>query len=592
MTFEALAIALKMLAIAFGNVECPYRVAKHGVLKSRNSVQMPGEGAAMTERYHLGDYFQLVANTAAKLDSNNVTARLRGHDHTLWSDDPTEISDRLAWLTLPTDMRCEVSGLDEFASAVRSAGYRHVALLGMGGSSLGPEVIRRVVGCASADGEYPQMITLDSTVPDWVAATAGLIDPAHTLFAISSKSGTTTEPLTFYAYFRDLVEAALGVEAAGDSFIAVTDPDTPLAIKAIEDNFRRAFLNNPDIGGRYSVLSYFGLAPAALTGVDLDRLLASAERMQTRCLADGPASANPGGWLGATIGTMVKQGRDKLTLISTDSIAPFGLWVEQLLAESTGKDNTGVIPVAAEPPPDPGVNCYGDDRFFVQLRLANDDNNVPDGLVGQLMAAGHPVAVLELADEYDLGAEFYRWEYATAVAGHVLGIHPFDQPDVQGAKDRTINVLEQWRRDGRQPAARSDDTANLAKLLEASGSGDYLAIMAYLPDTDRIREAVNDLRRRVMSKYQIATTMGYGPRFLHSTGQLHKGGPASGIFLQLTQDHQSDIAIPGWNFSFGVLADAQALGDLQALEDLGGRTASLHLGSDPAGGIKRLTDAL
>ena len=546
----------------------------------------------MTDRYHLGDYSQPVAHAAAKLDSDRVPARLRARDHTLWNEDPTEISDRLAWLTLPTDMRSQLPELYEFADAVRLAGYQHVALLGMGGSSLGPEVIRQVVGCTLADGAYPRMLTLDSTVPDWVASTTGRIDPGRTLFAVSSKSGTTTEPLTFYAYFRGLVEAALGVEAAGDNFIAVTDPGTPLAERATAENFRRAFLNNPDIGGRYSVLSYFGLAPAALTGVDLDRLLASAERMQTRCLADGPAAENPGAWLGAAIGAMVKQDRDKLTLIATDSMTPFGLWVEQLLAESTGKDSTGVIPVAAEPLPCGADNCYGDDRFFVQLRLANDDNTQPDGLVERLQAAGHPVAVLELADVYDLGAEFYRWEYATAIAGHVLGIHPFDQPDVQGAKDRTVSVLEQWQRDGKLPTARSDDGAKLARLLETGQPGDYLAIMAYLPDTEAVRETIQDMRQRVMAKYRIATTMGYGPRFLHSTGQLHKGGPASGIFLQLTQEHRSDISIPGWDLSFGVLADAQALGDLQALDDLGRRTVSLHLGSDPAEGIKRIVDAL
>ena len=546
----------------------------------------------MTDRYHLGDYSQLVAHAAAKLDSDRVPARLRGLDHTLWSTDPTEISDRLAWLTLPTDMRSELPGLYEFADAIRSAGYRHVGLLGMGGSSLGPEVIRRVIGCTVSDGPYPQMLTLDSTVPDWVAATTGQIDPKRTLFAVSSKSGTTTEPLTFYAYFRDLVESALGVEAGGDNFIAVTDPGTALARRAGDEHFRRAFLNNPDIGGRYSVLSYFGLVPAALTGIDLHRLLTSAERMQERCRTDGPAAENPGAWLGAAIGTMVKHGRDKLTLIATESMTPFGLWVEQLLAESTGKNNTGVIPVAAEPLPGRDEACYGEDRFFVQLRLADDDNSGPDGLVEQLQGAGHPVAVLELADVYDLGAEFYRWEYATAVAGHVLGIHPFDQPDVQGAKDRTVSVLEQWQRDGALPAARSDDGALLARLLEASQPGDYLAIMAYLPDTEAIREGVGELRQRVMAKYRIATTMGYGPRFLHSTGQLHKGGPPSGIFLQLTQDHQTDIPIPGWDFSFGVLADAQALGDLQALDDLGRRTVSVHVGSDPAAGIKRIVEGL
>ena len=546
----------------------------------------------MTERYYLGDYSQLVANAAAELDSDCVADRLREHDYTLWSDDPAEISDRLAWLTLPTDIRAKLPELYEFADTIRDAGYRHVALMGMGGSSLGPEVIRQVIGCTATGAGYPAMLTLDSTVPDWVAATAEAIDPARTLFAVSSKSGTTTEPLTFYAYFRAVVERAVGVEAAGDNFIAVTDPGTPLDVRASAENFRRAFLNNPDIGGRYSVLSYFGLVPAALTGVDLGRLLASAERMQQRCLADGPTTDNPGGWLAAAIGTMVKHGRDKLTLISTDGMAPFGLWVEQLLAESTGKNNTGVIPVATEPLPDDGGRCYGHDRFFVQLRLANDDNTVPDSVVEQLKGAGHPVAVLELTDEYDLGAEFYRWEYATAVAGHVLGIHPFDQPDVQGAKDRTVSVLEQWQRNGRLPDSRSDNVDDLAKLLGNSRPGDYLAIMGYLPDTEAIRGSLQELRRCVMAKHRIATTMGYGPRFLHSTGQLHKGGPGSGIYLQLTQDHRSDIPIPGWDFSFGVLADAQALGDLQALDDRGRRTVSINLRDDPAAGIQRIVDAL
>ncbi len=546
----------------------------------------------MTDHYHLGDYSQLVAHVAAELDSNDVPARLRAHDHTLWSENPAEISDRLAWLTLPTDMRSKLAPLYEFAKTVRSAGYQHVGLLGMGGSSLGPEVIRQVIGCTLADNDYPRMLTLDSTVPDWVTGTSAQMDASSTLFAVSSKSGTTTEPLTFYAYFRNMVEAGLGVKAAGGNFIAVTDPGTPLAQRASDENFRRTFLNDPDIGGRYSVLSYFGLVPAALTGVDLDRLLTSAERMQALCLQNGLAPENPGGWLGAAIGTMVKHGRDKLTLISTDSMAPFGLWVEQLLAESTGKDGTGIIPVAAEPLPGRADGCYGDDRFFVQLRLADDDNTDPDGLVEQLQAVGHPVLVLELGDVYDLGAEFYRWEYATAIAGHVLGIHPFDQPDVQGAKDRTVSVLEQWQRDGKLPSSRSDDGAKLARLLESSRPGDYLAIMAYLPDTPQIRETIRELRQRVMMKHRIATTMGYGPRFLHSTGQMHKGGPASGIFLQLTQDHQLDVAIPGWDLSFGVLADAQALGDLQALDHLGRRTVSVHLGSDPAAGIKRIVDTL
>ena len=547
----------------------------------------------MTERYHLGNHSHPVSQFAARLDAERVPARLNAHDYTLWNDDPTEISDRLAWLTLPIDVRPRLPELRRFADSVRSAGYQHVVLLGMGGSSLGPEVIRQVIGPSLTDSDFPRMLTLDSTVPAWVASTASAIDPARTLFVLSSKSGTTTEPLTFYAYFRDLVNASLGAEAAGDNFVAVTDPGTPLAEMARTERFRHAFINDPNIGGRYSVLSYFGLVPAALTGVDLEQLVASAERMQRRCLLASATSDNPGAWLGAAIGALAKQGRDKLTLISTPSTTPFGLWVEQLLAESTGKSGTGVIPVAAEPLPSTSEpDCYGDDRFFVQLRLANDDNSATDDAVGQLRAGGHPVAVLELSDAYDLGAEFYRWEYATAIAGHILGIQPFDQPDVQGAKDSTVAVLDRFQKEGRLTRANPDDPTRLRELLAESRPGDYLAIMAYLPGSQSIDDALLALRRKTMATYGIATTQGYGPRFLHSTGQLHKGGPNSGIFLQITQNHPSDVPIPGWPFSFGVLADAQALGDLQALQALGRRAVSIHLDGDPVDSIHQLTEIL
>ena len=437
------------------------------------------------------------------------------------------------------------------------------------------------------------MLTLDSTVPSWVSATTEAIDPARTMFVLSSKSGTTTEPLTFYAHFRSLVEASVGAERAGDNFIAVTDPDTALAKLAHSDGFRQAFINDPDIGGRYSVLSHFGLVPAALTGVDLARLLEPAVAMQQRCLSAGPAADNPGAWLGTVIGTLARQGRDKLTLVASPRIAGFGLWVEQLLAESTGKQGTGIIPVAAEPLESP--DAYGADRLFVQLRLADDDSpeaESADRGMAQLESAGHPTVRLELSDAYDLGAEFYRWEYATAIAGHILGIHPFDQPDVQGAKDRTVSVLERYQDDGKLPAQGSDDAGRLPELLSQSNPGDYLAIMAYLPDGDGVDAAIYELRRRVMAKRAIATTAGYGPRFLHSTGQLHKGGPDSGIFLQLTQEHAADLDIPGWPFSFGTLADAQALGDLQALRNLGRRAVSIRLEGNPADAIRRLADLL
>ena len=545
-----------------------------------------------TDRYQLGEYGALVTGAAARLEADDVPARLKSHDHTLWSKDPTEISDRLAWLTLPTDIRDRVGELRQFAETLRDAGYRHVVLLGMGGSSLGPEVIRQVIG--SPDGQdHPRMITLDSTVPAWVASATAAIDPAHTIFVLSSKSGTTTEPLTFYSHFRRLVESAVGSARAGQNFVAVTDPGTALQRLAASDGFRRAFINDPDIGGRYSVLSYFGLVPAAVTGVDLHRLLESANKMQNRCLPSGQIADNPGAWLGTVIGSLAKNGRDKLTLVASQNLAGFGLWVEQLLAESTGKSGTGIIPVAAEPLADP--DHYGSDRFFVQLRFAGDDSAdtlAADAALHRLHAAGHPVACLELADAFDLGAEFYRWEYATAVAGHILGIHPFDQPDVQGAKDRTVSVLDRYREEGRLPAQKSDDSNRLAQLLTKARPGDYLAIMAYLPDSPEIAQAIDALRRRVMEEHGIATTAGFGPRFLHSTGQLHKGGPNSGIFLQLTQTHADDIDIPGWPFGFGVLADAQALGDLQALRELGRRAVSINLDGNPADAIRDITNAL
>ena len=545
-----------------------------------------------TDRYHLGEYAPLVSRTASQLDAENVPARLSRHDHTLWSDSPAEIADRLAWLTLPADVQGEIDPLNEFAATVRSDGYRHVVLLGMGGSSLGPEVIRQVIG-SSVNGVHPAMLTLDSTVPSWVSATSAAIDPARTLFVISSKSGTTTEPLAFYAYFRRLVESSIQSGRAGDNFVAVTDPETPLAELARSDNFRHAFINDPNIGGRYSVLSLFGLVPATLMDVDSRQLLSRAESMRQQCIPTVSTADNPGAWLGATIGALAKQGRDKLTLVASPRIAGFGLWVEQLLAESAGKNGTGVIPVAAEPLETP--NHYGADRLFVQLRLMDDDSEQAadeDLAMEKLIAAGHPVVRLEMSDAYDLGAEFYRWEYATAIAGHILGIHPFDQPDVQGAKDRTVSVLDRYQGEGQLPVMKTDDVGGLSELLAASNAGDYLAIMAYLPDSPGIADAICRLRRRAIQIYGIATTAGYGPRFLHSTGQLHKGGPNTGIFLQLTQEHAQDIEIPGWPFSFGILADAQALGDLQALRELGRRIVSIRLRGDPADAINRITDTL
>ena len=530
---------------------------------------------------HLGDYLPEVEAAVSALDAQDVVARIWRQDFTVWKDDPTEISDRLGWLAVTDTMRNRIPELEAFAAEVRGAGYQHVVLLGMGGSSLGPEVLRRAFGSAAG---YPELVVLDSTVPAWVQAVTDAIDPARTLFLVSSKSGSTIEPNTFYAHFGRLVADALGEETAGANFVAITDPGTALEKLARERGFRRAFLNPPDIGGRYSVLSYFGLVPAALMGLDLNRLLDRADAMR-EYVSVLPAKANPGAWLGAVMSTLSQQGRDKLTLIPSPSIAGFGLWVEQLLAESLGKQGAGIVPITASSSYGSFDN-RGSDRFFVYLRMQDDANDAFDARVNGLAAAGHPVVRLELSDVYDLGAEFYRWEFATAAAGSLLGVHPFDQPDVQGAKDMTDRVLDHYQASGAPPALES--ASSLGDLLAQARPGDYLAIMAYLFDTPEVSAVLDLVRERIAERYGIAASVGFGPRYLHSTGQLHKGGPGSGLFLQLTADHLTDVPIPGRPYTFGTLADAQAAGDLQALQELGRRTARVHLNGDPAAGLKQL----
>ena len=533
----------------------------------------------------LGSYLPDVEATLIDLQARDVVGRTWRGDHTVWKPDPIEITDRLDWLTV-TDIMCDqVTTMQAFAEEVRDADFRHVVLLGMGGSSLGPEVLRQTFG--SAPG-YPELIVLDSTVPGWVQSVTEAVDPARTLFLVSSKSGSTTEPNAFYAHFRSLVEQAVGKERAGQNFIAITDPGTSLENLAQEQGFRRVFLNPPNIGGRYSVLSYFGLVPAALTGLDLATLLDRADCMREGCASCVPAHDNPGAWLGAVMSTFALQGRDKITLVTSPAISSFGLWAEQLIAESTGKEGRGIVPVMGEALALP--DSYGDDRLFVYLRLEGDGNSDIDAAVEQIESSGHPLLRLVLRDQYDLGAEFFRWEFATAIAGAVIGIHPFDQPNVQAAKDMTDSVLRQFATSGNLPEMEA--SGSLRSLLTEARPGDYLAIMAYLRQTPEVDNALAVLRRQVMGRYGIATTLGYGPRFLHSTGQLHKGGPASGLFLQLTADHGEDVSVPGEPYTFSVLADAQALGDLQALRASERRAVRVHLGSDNGAAIHRLAEEL
>ncbi len=533
----------------------------------------------------LGEHAPAVSEAVDRLRRDEVVARTWRKDHTVWRNDPKEITDRLGWLSAPDLMSEQLPMLEALAREVREAGFRHVVLLGMGGSGLSPEVLRRTFGSASG---HPELLVLDSTVPGWVQRVTDAVDPRRTLFIVSSKSGGTVEVLSFYRHFRALVENAVDGASAGEHFVAITDSGTSLEELARRDGFRRTFLNPADIGGRFSALSYFGLVPAALMGVDVALLLDRARRMGEACASSIRGPENSGLWLGAAMGALAKKGVDKLTLVTSPDISAFGLWVEQLLAESLGKEGTGIVPVAGEPPMPPAA--YGHDRFFVYLRLAGDDNAATDVHLDALAAAGHPFLRLDLADRYDLGAEIFRWEFATAIAGAVLGVHPFDQPNVQEAKDLTERVLKSYQEHGRLPDVETP--ASAGALLDAAQPGDYLALMAYLAQTPEIDHALDKLRRLVAERHGIATTAGYGPRYLHSTGQLHKGGPPTGLYLQLTGGQPIDLPIPGQPYTFQVLAEAQALGDLQALQKRNRRLARLQLGADPAAALQALLDSL
>ena len=428
-----------------------------------------------------------------------------------------------------------------------------------------------------------ELIVLDSTVPTVVRHVSERIDPERTVFLVSSKSGSTIEPNCLYAHFREMVEGVRG-QRAGESFVAVTDSGTVLERLASEAGFKRTFVNPADIGGRYSVLSYFGLVPGALIGLDVGELLERAHGMAQECGSDVPASGNAGARLGAWMAELALGGRDKLTLVPSPSMASFGLWVEQLLAESTGKEGKGIVPVVGESLM--LTEEYGDDRQFVYVRLEGDENGAGDEFARAIGGSSHPIVRLDLRDSYDLGAEFYRWEFATAIAGAVLGIHPFDQPDVQAAKDMTDGMLAGLQETGRLAAPEAGVSPE--ELLGGVEAGGYLGILVYCRETPGLDSELGVLRKRIAQRYGMATTVGYGPRYLHSTGQLHKGGPASGVFLVLTSDDGEDVSIPGRPYTFGQLSEAQALGDLQALQSVGRRVAWVRVGADVVGGIRDL----
>jgi transaldolase/glucose-6-phosphate isomerase len=536
-------------------------------------------GLADRQSAHLGALQPLVDEAAKRVEKEKFAERIWAKDATLWKNDDAHkkiIANALGWLTVPEEMQKHVGELRAFADGVKND-FDDVVVLGMGGSSLCSEVTRRLFGSRSG---APRLSVLDSTVPEAVRNLEQSIDLQRTLFIVASKSGTTTEPRIFHEYFYDRVKS-------GRNFVAITDPDTQLVRDAARDGFRHVFINRPDIGGRYSALSYFGLVPAAVAGYDVEALLDRAVHAAHVAHVADPKK-NPAATLGTILGALANNGRDKLTLITPAPLDTLGLWIEQLIAESTGKEGKGILPVAGEPLLK--AADYGKDRLFVCVRLRGSDDVAK---LKELTDAGHPVVDLVLDDDDDLGEIFFTWEFATAVAGALLGIDAFDQPNVQESKDNTKRLLEEYKNTGKLndpdlvPIADAAD--KIASLLATAKAGDYVALTEYVAPSARRDKIIAEVREAVARELHVATTTGYGPRFLHSTGQLHKGGGANGIFIQMVGTGH-DVPIAGEKFSFGTLARAQAIGDYESLKSRGRRVVRIDLGGDVDGGLQRLAE--
>ncbi len=537
--------------------------------------------------------------------------RLWQRDASLWTG--ADEDEWLGWLDITDDRLAHLASLEALTQEVEKEGFRHVVLLGMGGSSLGPQVLGTTLGPPSGQ---PVLHVLDSTDPGQIRTLESALDIAHTLFIVSSKSGTTLEPNIFKQYFFDRVTQAVGRDNAGRQFIAVTDPGSSLEQMAGHDGFRHVYCGVPGIGGRYSVLSNFGMVPAASIGLDVGQLLDTAETMVHACDESVPPADNPGVRLGLILGTLAKAGHDKVTIVASPGIAALGAWLEQLIAESTGKNGRGLIPVDGETLGPPAV--YGTDRLFAYLRLEDGADPHQDSAMEALGNAGQPVVRIAVADCHQIGQEFFRWEIAIAVAGSVLGINPFDQPDVEASKVKTRELTEAFEQSGRLPAeepfftadgiALFADPANREALAAADagesladylrehlrrlGDGDYFALLAYIEQNDAHAEILQSIRQAVRDTRHVATCLGFGPRFLHSTGQVYKGGPNTGVFMQITCDDAADLPIPGSHASFGVVKAAQARGDFAVLAERGRRALRVHLGSDVAAGLRTLEAAI
>ncbi|MFH0825330.1 MAG: bifunctional transaldolase/phosoglucose isomerase [Pseudomonadota bacterium] len=526
----------------------------------------------------LGELQQAVEQALQNCDRERLAKNVWESQPSVWKEEPAaagEIIRRLGWLQSARVMQGETERLKSFTDSVREDGFTTVALIGSGGSILAAEVFRSCLGVA--DG-YPELVVVDTTVPAAILEIERSLDLEHTLFIVSSKSGRTIEAMALFRYFWDKVEKAVAGEA-GQRFVAITDPGTALGKLAAELGFRKVFLNPPDIGGRYSALSYFGLVPAALIGADIPRLLMRAAQAMEGGGPDVPALENPSVWLGVIMAEASGRNMDKLTFVISPNAAGFGSWLEELIAESTGKERKGVLPVTGETDGEP--ENYGRDRLFIYLRMDND--NTHDQFVSSMERAGHPVVTLRWHSPYDLGREIFRWEFATAIAGAILKLNPFDQPNVQESKELTRKLLELHALEGGLPAGERialkdpDTPQRLMDFMGQVGPGDYVAINAFLGSGEENRQILQKVRMMLRDRHKTATSLGFGPRYLHSTGQFHKGGPTNGLFIMITADDTVDVPIPGQAYGFSALKAAQALGDYEALKRRGRRVVRIHL---------------
>jgi transaldolase / glucose-6-phosphate isomerase len=544
----------------------------------------------------LGQYQEQVDSALNDLSADNIVRRIWNHDYTVWGSAPDEISNRLGWLEISEVMEENIHRLEDLVDSVKVAGYEYVLLLGMGGSSLAPLTFAKTFGVGE---KFLQLSVLDSTDPSTILAFSNGLDLEKTLFIVSSKSGKTIETISLFKYFYNKTAEALGRENAGQHFLTITDAGSELENISDMYKFRAKFLNDPNLGGRYSALSYFGLVPAALVGVDILRLLDNAMTAASTCESSIHIKDNPGATLGATMGELALIGRNKLTLVASPSIESLCDWIEQLIAESTGKNGKGILPIVREPIGPPEV--YDNDRLFVYLKEGGD--STLDGAVSDLEAAGHPVVRLTIRDPYEIGKQFFLWEFATAIAGHILGINPFDQPDVESAKQLAKEIVSSYIEKGTFPpetpsltsdgirvygniSADNPAEAILSFIEKEKRKGSYIALQPYLQSTPETGNALEAIRTQLRDRFKIATTLGYGPRFLHSTGQEHKGDAGLGIFIQFTYDDRKDLAVPdniatsSSLVTFGVLKMAAALGDRKALLGKGRPVIRLHLDKD------------